>query len=81
MWDLHAPSYQLLMLYNSDDTHRVVKEVESKYTNEQQQLRKPCFFNWEALAKDASQHLSSRIDGIVTKTSLDLDELSREVSY
>ena len=69
------------MLYNSDDTHRVVKEVESKYTNEQQQLRKPCFFNWEALAKDASQHHSSRIDGIVTKTSLDLDELSREVSY
>ena len=69
------------MLYNSDGTHRVVKEVESKYTNEQQQLRKPCFFNGEALAKDASQYLSSRIDGIVTKTSLDLDELSREVSY
>ena len=69
------------MLYNSDGTHRVVKEVESKYTNEQQQLRKPCFFNWEALAKDAFQHLSSRIDGIVTKTSLDLDELRREVSY
>ena len=45
-------------LYNNDNTQRVVQEVASKYTKEQQQLRKPCFFNWEALAKDAvGQHI------------------------
>ena len=45
-----------LRLYNNEDTQRVyiiIQELESKYTNEQQQLRKLCFFNWAALAKDA----------------------------
>ena len=41
-------------LYNNDDTQRVEQELGSKYTNEQQQLRKLCFLNWEALAKDAA---------------------------
>ena len=42
-------------LYNNDDTQRVVQELGSKNTNEQQQqLRKLCFLNWEALAKDAA---------------------------
>ena len=40
-------------LYNNDDTQRVVQELGSKYTNEQQQLCKFCFFNWDALRKDA----------------------------
>ena len=40
-------------LYNNEDTQRVIQELGSKYTNEQQQLRKLCFFNWEALPKDA----------------------------
>jgi len=40
-------------LYNNKDTQRVIQELGSKYTNEQKQLRKLCFFNWEALAKDA----------------------------
>ena len=41
-------------LYNNEDTQRVMQELGSKYTNEQQQqLRKHCFFNWEALAIDA----------------------------
>ena len=41
-------------MYNNDDTQRVVQELGSKYTNEQQQLRKLCFLNWETLAKDAA---------------------------
>jgi len=40
-------------LYNNEDTQRVIQELVSKCTNEQQQLRKLCLFNWEALAKDA----------------------------
>jgi len=40
-------------LYNDKDTQRVIQELGSKYSNEQQQLRKYFFFNWEALAKDA----------------------------
>ena len=40
-------------LYNVEDTQRVIQELGNKYTDEQQQLRKLCFFNWEALAKDA----------------------------
>ena len=40
-------------LYNNEATQRVIQELGSKYTNEQQQLHKLCFFNWEALAKDA----------------------------
>jgi len=40
-------------LYNNKDTQRVIQELGSKYTNKQQQLHKLCFFNWEALAKDA----------------------------
>ena len=39
-------------LYNNEDTQRVIQELGSKYTNEQQ-LRKLCFFHWEALAQDA----------------------------
>jgi len=39
-------------LYNNEDTQHVIQELGRKYTNEQQQLRKLCFFNWEALAKD-----------------------------
>ena len=39
-------------LYNNEDTQRVIQELGSKYTNEQQ-LCKLCFFNWEALAKEA----------------------------
>ena len=42
-----------LRQYNNEDTQRVIQKLESKYTNEQQQLRKLCFFNWAALAKDA----------------------------
>jgi len=38
-------------LCNNKDTQHVIQELGSKYTNEQQ-LRKLCFFNWEALAKD-----------------------------
>lgn len=41
------------LLYNNEDTQHVIQEIASKYMNEQQQLRKLCFFNWEALAKDA----------------------------
>ena len=41
-------------LYNNDDTQRLVQELGSKYTNEQQQLRELCFLNWEVLAKDAA---------------------------
>jgi len=33
--------------YNNEDTQRVIQELGSKYTNEQQQLRKLCFFNCE----------------------------------
>ena len=40
-------------LYNVEDTQHVIQELENKYTNGRQQLRKLCFFNWEALAKDA----------------------------
>jgi len=40
-------------LCNNKDTQRVIQELGSKYTNKQQQLCKLCFFNWEALAKDA----------------------------
>jgi len=40
-------------LYNNEDTQLVIQELGSKYTKEQQQLRKLCFFNWEAPAKDA----------------------------
>ena len=40
-------------LCNNEDTQRVIQEQGSKYTNEQQQLRKLCFINLEALAKDA----------------------------
>jgi len=32
---------------------RVIQELGSRYLNELLQLRKLCFFNWEALAKDA----------------------------
>ena len=42
-------------LYNNDDTQRLVQELGSKYTNEQQQLRELCFLNWEVLAKDAAE--------------------------
>jgi len=38
-------------LYNNEDTQRVIQELGSKYTNEQQQLRKLCFFNWESTGK------------------------------
>ena len=31
-------------LYNNEDTQRVIQELGSKYTNEQQQFRKLCFF-------------------------------------
>ena len=31
----------------------LIQELGSKYTNEQQKLRKLCFFNLEALARDA----------------------------
>ena len=31
-------------LYRSEDTQRVIQELGSKYTNEQQLLRKLCFF-------------------------------------
>jgi len=31
-------------LYNNKDTQRVLQELGSKYTNEQQQLRRLCFF-------------------------------------
>jgi len=31
-------------LFNDEDTQCVVQELGSKYTNEQQQLRKLCFF-------------------------------------
>ena len=34
-------------LYDNDETQREVEELGSKYTNEQQQLRKLCFLNWE----------------------------------
>ena len=40
-------------LYDNDETQREVEELGSKYTNEQQQLRKLCFLNWEWLGKDA----------------------------
>ena len=40
-------------LCNNEDTQRVIQVLGSMYTNEQQQLRKLCFFNLEALAKDA----------------------------
>ena len=43
-------------LYNNEHTQRVIQELGSKYMNEQhEQLHKlfVCFFNWEALAKDA----------------------------
>ena len=40
-------------LCKNKDTQRVIQEQGSKYTNEQQQLRKLCFFNLEALVKDA----------------------------
>jgi len=36
-------------LYNNKDTQCVIQELGSKYTNEQQQLRKLCFFNCEFL--------------------------------
>ena len=41
-------------LYNNElqDIQRVIQELGSKYTNEQE-LRKLCFFHWEALAQDA----------------------------
>ena len=38
-------------LYNVEDTQCVTQELGNKYTNEQQQLHKLCFFNWEALDK------------------------------
>jgi len=31
-------------IYNNEDTQSVIQELGSKYTNEQQQLRKLCFF-------------------------------------
>ena len=56
--DLHQIEKIDSRLYNNDDTQRVVQELGSKYTNKQQQLRKLCFPNWEALAKvGAGQNL------------------------
>ena len=40
-------------LCNNEDKQCVIQELRSKYMNEQQQLCKLCFFNLEALAKDA----------------------------
>ena len=40
-------------LCDNEDTQHVIQELGSKYMNEQQQLHKLCFFNFEALAKDA----------------------------
>ena len=80
-------------LYNNNDTQRLAQELGSKYTNEQQQLRKLCFLNWEVLAKDAAgQNLipddiflpSSKIPGKVEfdaiKTSGDGNCLYRSAS-
>ena len=38
----------------NEDTKRVIQELRRKNTNKQQQLRKLCFFNLEALAQDAA---------------------------
>ena len=46
-------------LSNNKDTQRVIQDLGSKYTNEEQQLCKLCFFNWEALTKDAVGPLNS----------------------
>ena len=40
-------------MYNNEDTQCVLRELGSKYTNEQQILQKLCFFSWETLAKDS----------------------------
>ena len=37
----------------NEDTKRVIRELGRKNMNKQQQLRKLCFFNLEALAQDA----------------------------
>ena len=37
----------------NEDTKRVIQELGGKNTNKQQQLRKLCFSNLEALAQDA----------------------------
>ena len=37
----------------NEDTKRVIQELRRKNANKQQQLRKLCFFNFEALAQDA----------------------------
>jgi len=38
-----------LRLYNNEDTQSVLQELRSKYTKEQQQLRKLCFFKTSLL--------------------------------
>ena len=44
--------HDLRRLYNNKDTQCVIQELGNKYMNKNQ-LCKLCFFNWEALAKDA----------------------------
>jgi len=60
-------------LYNNEDTQRVIQELGSKYTNEQQQLRKLCFFNWEALAKDAVGQNSIPDDILLSRPKIQSD--------
>ena len=51
----------------NEDTKRVIQELRRKNTNKQQQLRKLCFFNLEALAQDADIFVSADMKVISTK--------------
>jgi len=48
-----SSDYEYTQRVIQEDTQCVIQELGSTYMNKLLQLRKLCFFNWEALAKDA----------------------------
>jgi len=48
-----SSDYEYTQRVIQEDTQSVIQELGSTYMNELLQLRKLCFFSWEALAKDA----------------------------